>query len=61
MNAVITCMCVHNQSMFLACKIIVESVCSYSVSVSQVEVTPLQMREHVGDGPRSSGGMAVRI
>lgn len=27
----------------------------------QVEVTPLQMREHVGDGPRSGGGMALRI
>lgn len=26
-----------------------------------VEVSPLQMREHVGYGPRSGGGMAVRI
>ncbi len=38
-----------------------ERVHAMFLSLSQVEVTPLQMREHVGYGPRSGGGMAVRI
>ena len=31
------------------------------ISLSQVELVLHQMREYVGYGPRSSGGMAVRV